>query len=37
MENPVTAHQPGTVTGLTTQTGTTVTQGTLLCQITPLR
>ncbi len=34
MENPVTAHQPGTITGLTTQTGTPVTQGALLCQIT---
>ena len=35
MENPVTAHRPGTVTGLTTQTGTTVTQGALLCRISP--
>ncbi|HYZ37410.1 MAG TPA: biotin carboxylase N-terminal domain-containing protein [Pseudonocardiaceae bacterium] len=35
MENPVTAHQTGTVTGLTVQPGTPVTSGTLLCTITP--
>lgn len=35
MENPVTAHQAGTVTALTVQSGTSVTQGTVLCQITP--
>jgi acetyl-CoA/propionyl-CoA carboxylase biotin carboxyl carrier protein len=35
MENPVTAHQAGTVTGLTVQPGTSVTLGTLLCRITP--
>jgi acetyl-CoA/propionyl-CoA carboxylase biotin carboxyl carrier protein len=35
MENPVTAHQAGTVTGLTVQPGTPVTHGTLLCTITP--
>jgi acetyl-CoA/propionyl-CoA carboxylase, biotin carboxylase, biotin carboxyl carrier protein len=33
MENPVTAHIAGTITALTAQTGTTVTQGTILCQI----
>ncbi|HEX4102070.1 MAG TPA: biotin carboxylase N-terminal domain-containing protein [Pseudonocardiaceae bacterium] len=33
MENPVTAHTAGTITALTAQTGTTVTQGTILCQI----
>jgi acetyl-CoA/propionyl-CoA carboxylase biotin carboxyl carrier protein len=35
MENPVTAHQAGTVTALTVQPGNPVTQGTLLCTITP--
>ncbi|MGH3766841.1 MAG: acetyl/propionyl/methylcrotonyl-CoA carboxylase subunit alpha [Pseudonocardiaceae bacterium] len=35
MENPVTAHQAGTITALTAQPGTPVTQGTLLCKITP--
>ncbi|HEY3894648.1 MAG TPA: biotin carboxylase N-terminal domain-containing protein [Pseudonocardiaceae bacterium] len=35
MENPVTAHRAGTVTGLTAQPGTLVTQGTILCTITP--
>jgi acetyl-CoA/propionyl-CoA carboxylase, biotin carboxylase, biotin carboxyl carrier protein len=35
MENPVTAHEAGTVTGLTVQPGTPVTSGTLLCTITP--
>jgi acetyl-CoA/propionyl-CoA carboxylase biotin carboxyl carrier protein len=34
MENPVTAHQAGTVSGLTVQPGTPVTHGTLLCTIT---
>jgi acetyl-CoA/propionyl-CoA carboxylase biotin carboxyl carrier protein len=34
MENPVTAHRPGTVTGLTTRPGTSVTPGTILCTIT---
>jgi acetyl-CoA/propionyl-CoA carboxylase biotin carboxyl carrier protein len=34
MENPVTAHRAGTVTGLTAQTGTSVTQGTVICTIT---
>ncbi|HJT03721.1 MAG TPA: biotin carboxylase N-terminal domain-containing protein [Pseudonocardiaceae bacterium] len=35
MENPVTAHQAGTVTALTVQPGTPVTHGTLLCTIAP--
>ncbi len=35
MENPVTAHQAGTVTALTAQPGTPITQGTILCKITP--
>jgi acetyl-CoA/propionyl-CoA carboxylase biotin carboxyl carrier protein len=35
MENSVTAHQAGTVTGLTAQAGTSITQGAVLCQITP--
>jgi len=35
MENPVTAHQAGTVTALTVQPGSPVTLGTLLCTITP--
>ncbi len=35
MENSVTAHQAGTVTGLTAQAGTSVTRGAVLCQITP--
>jgi acetyl-CoA/propionyl-CoA carboxylase biotin carboxyl carrier protein len=34
MENPVTAHKAGTVTGLTAQAGTSTTQGTVLCTIT---
>jgi acetyl-CoA/propionyl-CoA carboxylase biotin carboxyl carrier protein len=33
MENPVTAHKAGTVTGLAVSTGVTVTQGTILCEI----
>jgi acetyl-CoA/propionyl-CoA carboxylase biotin carboxyl carrier protein len=33
MENPVTAHKPGTVTGLSAEPGNTVTQGTVLCEI----
>jgi len=33
MENPVTAHKDGTVTGLTTQPGTSVTQGAVLCEL----
>jgi acetyl-CoA/propionyl-CoA carboxylase biotin carboxyl carrier protein len=35
MENPVTAHRTGTITALTARPGTTVTQGTALCMITP--
>jgi acetyl-CoA/propionyl-CoA carboxylase biotin carboxyl carrier protein len=35
MENPVIAHQAGTVTGLTVRPGTSVTHGTVLCRITP--
>jgi acetyl-CoA/propionyl-CoA carboxylase biotin carboxyl carrier protein len=35
MENPVTAHKSGTITGLTAKPGTPITQGTLLCTITP--
>ncbi|MDT7712860.1 MAG: acetyl-CoA/propionyl-CoA carboxylase, biotin carboxylase, biotin carboxyl carrier protein, partial [Pseudonocardiales bacterium] len=31
MENPVTAHKTGTITDLTAQPGTSVTQGTILC------
>jgi acetyl-CoA/propionyl-CoA/long-chain acyl-CoA carboxylase, biotin carboxylase, biotin carboxyl carrier protein len=34
MENPVTAHTAGTIIGLTTRAGTSVTQGTVLCKIT---
>jgi acetyl-CoA/propionyl-CoA carboxylase, biotin carboxylase, biotin carboxyl carrier protein len=33
MENPVTAHKAGTVTGLTAAQGESVTQGTVLCEI----
>jgi acetyl-CoA/propionyl-CoA carboxylase biotin carboxyl carrier protein len=33
MENPVTAHQAGTVTALTAQPGTPINQGTQLCKI----
>jgi acetyl-CoA/propionyl-CoA carboxylase biotin carboxyl carrier protein len=35
MENPITAHQSGTITDLKVQTGTSVTQGTVLCKIAP--
>ncbi|MEO7195177.1 MAG: biotin/lipoyl-containing protein, partial [Pseudonocardiaceae bacterium] len=35
MENPVTAHTAGTVTGLTARAGSSVAQGTVLCTITP--
>jgi acetyl-CoA/propionyl-CoA carboxylase biotin carboxyl carrier protein len=34
MENPVTAHTAGTITGFTARAGTSVTQGTVLCKIT---
>jgi len=33
MENPVTAHKAGTVTGLAVSAGETVTQGTVLCEL----
>jgi acetyl-CoA/propionyl-CoA carboxylase biotin carboxyl carrier protein len=33
MENPVTAHKDGTVTGLSATAGSSVTQGTVLCEI----
>jgi acetyl-CoA/propionyl-CoA carboxylase biotin carboxyl carrier protein len=33
MENPVTAHKDGTVTGLTTEAGSPVTQGAVLCEL----
>ncbi|MBW0098076.1 acetyl/propionyl/methylcrotonyl-CoA carboxylase subunit alpha [Pseudonocardia sp. KRD-184] len=33
MENPVTAHKDGTVTGLSAEQGASVTQGTVLCEI----
>jgi acetyl-CoA/propionyl-CoA carboxylase, biotin carboxylase, biotin carboxyl carrier protein len=33
MENPVTAHKSGTVTGLAVAAGESVTQGSVLCEI----
>jgi acetyl-CoA/propionyl-CoA carboxylase biotin carboxyl carrier protein len=33
MENPVTAHKDGTVTGLTIQPGDSISQGTVLCEL----
>ena len=33
MENPVTAHKAGTITGLAVSTGVTVTQGNVICEI----
>ena len=33
MENPVTAHKHGTVTGLSAEAGSSVSQGTVLCEI----
>jgi acetyl-CoA/propionyl-CoA/long-chain acyl-CoA carboxylase, biotin carboxylase, biotin carboxyl carrier protein len=33
MENPVTAHKAGTVTGLSAQQGSSVSQGTVICEI----
>jgi acetyl-CoA/propionyl-CoA carboxylase biotin carboxyl carrier protein len=33
MENPVTAHKNGTVTGLTAEAGSPVTQGAVLCEL----
>ncbi len=34
MENPVTAHKAGTVTGLSVEAGAAVTQGVVICEIT---
>ncbi len=33
MENPVTAHKDGTVTGMSLEAGQTITQGSVLCEI----
>jgi len=33
MENPVTAHKDGTITGLAAEPGSSVGQGTVLCEI----
>ncbi|MDF2830707.1 MAG: accA3, partial [Mycobacterium sp.] len=33
MENPVTAHKDGTITGLAVEPGAAVTQGTVLAEI----
>ncbi len=33
MENPVTAHKDGTITGLSAEPGASVTQGTVICEI----
>ena len=33
MEQPLTAHKAGTITGLTAEVGATVTAGTVLCEI----
>ncbi|HEV7788653.1 MAG TPA: acetyl/propionyl/methylcrotonyl-CoA carboxylase subunit alpha [Pseudonocardia sp.] len=33
MENPVTAHKDGTVTGLSAEAGSSVSQGTVICEI----
>jgi acetyl-CoA/propionyl-CoA carboxylase biotin carboxyl carrier protein len=33
MEQPLTAHRAGTVTGLTAQVGATVASGSVLCEI----
>jgi acetyl-CoA/propionyl-CoA carboxylase biotin carboxyl carrier protein len=35
MEQPITAHQDGTVTDLTAEVGSVVTAGAALCVITP--
>ncbi len=35
MENPVTAHKSGTIAGLTAEQGSSVTQGMVICKITP--
>ncbi|HEX6935956.1 MAG TPA: biotin/lipoyl-containing protein, partial [Actinomycetes bacterium] len=33
MEQPLTAHKSGTVTGLTAEVGATVTNGAVICEI----
>jgi acetyl-CoA/propionyl-CoA carboxylase biotin carboxyl carrier protein len=33
MENPVTAHKDGTVTGLSVEAGASVNQGAVICEI----
>jgi acetyl-CoA/propionyl-CoA carboxylase biotin carboxyl carrier protein len=33
MENPVTAHKSGTITSLAAEAGSSVTQGTVICEI----
>ncbi|MCU1664585.1 MAG: Biotin carboxylase Pyruvate carboxylase, partial [Pseudonocardia sp.] len=33
MENPVTAHKDGTITGLSAKTGSSVSQGSIICEI----
>ncbi|EUA67001.1 biotin-requiring enzyme family protein [Mycobacteroides abscessus subsp. bolletii 1513] len=33
MENPVTAHKAGTVTGLSVEAGAAITQGTVIAEI----
>jgi len=33
MENPVTAHKDGTVTGLSAEAGSTISQGSIVCEI----
>jgi acetyl-CoA/propionyl-CoA carboxylase, biotin carboxylase, biotin carboxyl carrier protein len=33
MENPVTAHKDGTVSGLSAEAGSTITQGTVVCEL----
>ena len=33
MENPVTAHKDGVVTGLAVEPGAAITQGTVLCEL----
>jgi acetyl-CoA/propionyl-CoA carboxylase, biotin carboxylase, biotin carboxyl carrier protein len=33
MENPVTAHKDGTITGLSAETGSSISQGTVICEI----
>ncbi len=35
MEQPLTAHKAGTVTGLSAEVGATVPSGTVLCEILP--